>query len=107
MTYYEVSGSSMSPVLKDGDMVVVNPYYKFNLLKSGDIVVYQNSSGIHIIHALVRKVIRKKRRYIFFGPVVSTSIYWEIKGYNNRKKDKDVVTEKNYKGCVSYPVALL
>jgi signal peptidase I len=47
-------GFSMHPFIKDGDTIVIEPK-KATELRIGDIVLYMDQSGHHIIHRLIRK----------------------------------------------------
>ena len=79
-----MTGESMLPELKHWDMIYS---IKTNDIKVGDIIIFENSKGIDVIHRVIEI---KDGRYI-------------TKGDNNPWSDwKEVVTQENIKGkCIA------
>lgn len=81
--YTRISGSSMLPTLKHGEMTVVYKAYPYEKLRAGDIVIIESERGFSVIH-------RVERRY--------RGQLWVTKGDNNKKEDYEVLSPKNFGG---------
>jgi signal peptidase I len=49
----KMSGSTMSPVIEDGDLITVEPIHE-GLLRPGDIILYNSLRDTAVIHRVVR-----------------------------------------------------
>ena len=74
---------SMKPTLDENSVVTVE-VVNFDQLRTGDIVIYRNASGIPIVHRLYEKV----------------SNEWFVLGDNNSRVDREAVTAGNLLGRV-------
>lgn len=88
-----LSGSSMTPVLKPGDLVLL---YRPHLseIGLGDIVAYRDAAQTLVIHRVVDK-----------GVDTSGSIYVITKGDSNQGPDDEKIDERNYAGKIYYAVS--
>ncbi len=82
------AGESMQPVYASGTAIVVTPV-DFAQLRPGMSVVYVNSEGRGVAHALVE----------------STREGWVVQGVNNPEPDSDLVTATNLVGVVTQAYA--
>ncbi len=76
-------GKSMSPLYKDGVIMIVAPV-QYNELRRGQTVVYENRQGQKVAHVLVTKF--KKG--------------WRVTGLNNSLHDCQGMNAKNLRGVV-------
>jgi signal peptidase I len=58
-----ISGSTMRPSLEDGDLVTIEPVNS-QVVRPGDIILYQSLSDTALIHRVVRLEQRSAGRYI-------------------------------------------
>ena len=77
------SGKSMLPYYGDNSVLIIETA-SYNKLKMGMSVVYRDSNGDLVGHLLQVK----------FGND------WYARGFNNKKQDPQVVTERNYVGVI-------
>ena len=77
------SGKSMLPYYGDNSVLIIETA-SYNKLKMGMSVVYRDSNGDLVGHLLQVK----------FGND------WYVRGFNNKKQDPQVVTERNYVGVI-------
>lgn len=59
---FEARGSSMDPLLRDGDILLVEPV-KQRLLRVGEVVICSNHSGNVIVHRVLRRQVRSDGAY--------------------------------------------
>lgn len=78
-----VSGSSMLPTLKSGEMTTVYKKYPYRKLHKGDVVVVKSEKGYSVIHRIVRR---------YRGNL------WVTQGDNNAREDHEVLSPENYGG---------
>ncbi len=88
----DVSGQSMEPTYRSGDMVLVK---RCKTLKEGDVAVYKTAGGAHIIHRVVI--------------AMDDGLYW-FQGDNNPQPDVELVTQDQIIGRVilhvhGYPIS--
>jgi len=81
--FTRVSGVSMLPTLKSGDVAVVFEDYPYRSLKVGDVVIVKSENGPNVIHRIIRH---------YRGSL------WITKGDNNRFEDREVLSFSNYAG---------
>ncbi len=77
------SGKSMLPYYGDNSVLIIETA-SYNKLKMGMSVVYRDNNGDLVGHLLQVK----------FGND------WYVRGFNNKKQDPQVVTERNYVGVI-------
>ena len=81
--FTRISGNSMLPTLTSGDVAVVYKAYPYRKLRVGDVVIVESERGFSVIHRIVRR---------YRGGM------WVTQGDNNRREDREVLTEDNFKG---------
>lgn len=81
-----VHGNSMSPYIKDGDIITISPYCG-EKLKCGDIILYYKFSSHLTIHRICNISIDENEKTIYY-----------TKGDNNDKMDLYIVTENEIIG---------
>lgn len=86
---FKVSGSSMDPIIKDGDYIYVEPY-KSQKLQVGNIIVFRKSFDHWTVHRIVD---------IYFSHELKTIIY-KTKGDNNKMPDDYDVIDNEIIGIV-------
>lgn len=87
-TFRKIISSSMSPIIKNGDIVVI---HKCNIADTevGDIICYRDfENGIDIVHRIESKM------------YVNNTITLYTKGDNNKTRDTIRVGEKEFIGIV-------
>ena len=57
---FQAKGWSMRPLIRDGDLIVVNPIENSSI-KTGDVVFYSTTGNKVIVHRLIRKYKQKGR----------------------------------------------
>ena len=87
----------MWPVLKAGNIVVVNTSYDLDSIKAGDLIVYSvphktANGATKVCHRVVSRSIN----ILEMQPVL------QCKGDNNNYFDTVIVTQKNFVGKVEY-----
>ena len=82
-SFTRISGNSMLPTLQSGEMAVVYKAYPYHNLQVGDVVIIESKRGYNVIHRIVR-------RY--------RGNYWVTQGDNNRREDREVLSQKNFGG---------
>ena len=81
--FTRVSGVSMLPTLKSGDVTVVYEDYPYRRLRVGDVVIVNSEKGYSVIHRIVRR---------------DRGARWVTKGDNNRCEDREKLTQDNFGG---------
>jgi signal peptidase I len=81
--YTRVSGNSMLPGLKSGEMTVICKSYPFEKLRIGDVVIIESERGFSVIH----RVVRRHRNGT-----------WITQGDNNPRADREVLSSSNFGG---------
>ena len=79
-----VSGNSMYPALRNGEVLVAYYDFPYAKLKVTDIILYLRSDGVLICHRIVAKASPFDR-------------FWVVQGDNNRLPDNETVNERNYR----------
>lgn len=78
-----ISGSSMLPTLKSGEVTTVYKKYPYRELRKGDVVIVESEKGYSVIHRIVRR---------YRGNL------WVTQGDNNASEDREVLSPKNFGG---------
>ncbi len=81
--YTRISGQSMLPILKNGDIAVIYKAYPYRKIRIGDVVIIKSKRGYNVIHRIVKR---------YRGGT------WVTKGDNNDREDYEVLTKKNFGG---------
>ncbi|MCI9639187.1 MAG: signal peptidase I [Emergencia sp.] len=87
--WLQVTGDSMWPTLKDGDLIWATPYSKDEILNIGDIIVYRKFSEHLTVHRIV-DMVRLNSRHTYF----------KTKGDNNLSKDNYIILKNEIIGII-------
>jgi signal peptidase I len=81
--FTRISGNSMLPTLKSGEMAVVFKSYPFEKLRIGDVVIIESDRGFSVIHRIVRR---------------NRGGTWVTQGDNNAREDRELLGQDNFGG---------
>ncbi len=89
---FTAKGTSMSPFICNGDSVIINPLFKKDTIKEGDIVAYITPDGGNLI---LHRIIKKNSQYLLKGDnVFHNDGYCDKKNIHGYVK-KVIITGKN------------
>lgn len=103
VTLEQVVGPSMSPTLKDGDIVILNKFsYKFNDIKRGDIVSLNYADTKYLIKRVIGlpgEYVAIKDNKVYIGDKILKEYYLkdvEMKDFTLNDLGYDVIPKNKY-----------
>ena len=103
ITLEQVVGPSMSPTLKDGDIVVLNKFiYKFKSIKRGDIVSLNYADTKYLIKRVIGlpgEYVEIKNNQVYIGNKILKEYYLddvEMKDFSIKNLGYDVIPDDMY-----------